>query len=59
MSSWIGKFLSNDDRLILINSVLMILLMFLLSFLEILSEATKFPEIIFFGKVMATKESID
>jgi hypothetical protein len=35
LSSWIGKFLSYGDRLILINSVLSSLPMFLLSFLEI------------------------
>jgi hypothetical protein len=36
LSSWIGKLLSYGDRLTLINSVLMSLPMFLLSFLEIL-----------------------
>jgi hypothetical protein len=35
LSSWIRKLLSYGDRLILINSVLTILLMFLLSFFEI------------------------
>jgi hypothetical protein len=35
LSSWIGKLLSYGDRLILINSVLSILPMFMLSFLEI------------------------
>jgi hypothetical protein len=35
LSSWIGKLMSYGDRLILINSVLTSLLMFLLSFLEI------------------------
>jgi hypothetical protein len=35
LSSWIGKLLSYGDQLVLINSVLTILPMFMLSFLEI------------------------
>jgi hypothetical protein len=35
LSSWIGKLLSYGDRLVLINLVLISLLMFMLSFLEI------------------------
>jgi hypothetical protein len=35
LSSWIGKLLSYEDRIILINSVLTSLPMFMLSFFEI------------------------
>jgi hypothetical protein len=35
LSSWIGKLLSYGDRLVLINSVLTSLHMFMLSFIEI------------------------
>jgi hypothetical protein len=62
LSSWIGKLLSYGDRLILINSVLTSLPMFLLSFLEIPVGVWKrldFFRSRFFGKVMVIKENID
>jgi hypothetical protein len=62
LSSWIGKLLSYGDRLTLINSVLMCLPMFLLSFLEIPVGVRKrliFSDHDFSSKVMDIKENID
>jgi hypothetical protein len=58
LSSWIGKLLSYGDQLVLINSVLTSLPMFLLSFFEIpvgVRKRLDFFRPRFFGKVMATK----
>jgi hypothetical protein len=62
LSSWIRKLLSYGDRLILINSVLTSLPMFLLYFFEIpvgVRKRLDFYRSRFFGKVMVTKENID
>jgi hypothetical protein len=61
-SSWAGKMLSYGDRLILINSVLTSLPMFMLSFLEVpigVRKRLDFFRSRFFGKVMDTRKSID
>jgi hypothetical protein len=61
LSSWIGKLLSYGDRLVLIISVITSLMMFLLSFFEILVGVRKrldFLDRASFGS-MATKESTD
>jgi hypothetical protein len=41
LSCWIGKLLSNEDRLVLINAVLTSMSMFMLSFLEISKGVSK------------------
>jgi hypothetical protein len=61
LSCWIGKLLSYGDRLILINSVLTSLLMFMLSFLEIpigVRKRLDYYRSRFSGKAMGTKENI-
>ena len=63
LASWAGKLLSYGDRLILINSVLTSLPMFMLSFFELPKGVRKrmdfFRSRFFFGKVMVTRRSID
>jgi hypothetical protein len=60
---WMGKLLSYSDRLVLINSVLTILPMFMLSFFETPKGVRKrldfFRSRFFFGNVMAIRRSID
>jgi hypothetical protein len=61
-ASWIGKILSYGDRLILINSVLTSLPMFLLSFFEIpigVRKRLDFFAHVSFGKATKTKRNID
>jgi hypothetical protein len=61
LSSWIGKLLSYGDRLILINSVLTSLPMFMLSFLEIpigVRKRLDFLDHASFGKVMGIRKNI-
>jgi hypothetical protein len=62
LSSWIGKMLSYGDRLVLINSVLTSLPMFMLSFLEIPKGVRKdwiFLDHVFFGKATGISGNID
>jgi hypothetical protein len=62
LSSWIGKLLSYGDKLILINSVLTRLPMFLMSFFEIpkgLRKRLDFFRYNFFGKAMGIRENIN
>jgi hypothetical protein len=62
LSSWIGKLLSYGDRLVLINSVLTSLPMFMLSFLEIPKGVRKrldFFRSRFFGKAAVIRKNID
>jgi hypothetical protein len=62
LGSWIGKLLSYGDRLILINSVLTSLPMFMLSFLEIPVGVRKRLDIFrshFFGNPMGIRKNID
>jgi hypothetical protein len=59
MSSWKGKYLSVEERLVLINSVLTSLLMFMLSFFEVpkcVLEKIEYFRSRFFGKMTAEKE---
>ena len=62
LSSWIDKLLYYGDRLILINSVLTSLPMFMLSFLEVPIGVRQRMDVyrsLFFGKATDTKENID
>ena len=59
LSIWIGKLLSYGDMLILINSVLTSLPMFLLSFMEVPKEVRKRLELFrsrFSGRAMVTRK---
>jgi hypothetical protein len=62
LSSWIGKILLYGDRLVLINSVLTSLPMFMIRFFKYLKGLGRDLIIIvpgFFGNVMNTKRNID
>ena len=62
LSCWKGKLMSYSGRLVLINSVLMSLSMFLLSFFEVpvgLRKRLDFYISRFFGKTTRPKRSID
>jgi hypothetical protein len=62
MSSWIGKLLSCGDHLVLVNSVLTSLPIFMLSFFEIPKGVWKRLDYFrsrFFGKVTDTRRDID
>jgi hypothetical protein len=62
VSSWIGKLLSYGDRLILINSVLTSVPMFMLSFFEIPKGVRKrldFLGLDFFGRATGIKRNTD
>ena len=61
LASWAGKLLSYGDRLILINSVLTSLPMFMLSFFEVpigVRKRLNFSRLRFFGKAMGINMSI-
>jgi hypothetical protein len=61
LANWIGKMLSYGGRLVLINSVLTSLPMFMLSFFEIPKGVRKFLDFFhsrFFGKVTVIRRSI-
>ena len=61
LASWAGKLLSYGDRLILINSVLTSLHMFMLSFFEVpigVRKRLNFSRLRFFGKAMGINMSI-
>jgi hypothetical protein len=61
LSSWKGKYLSVGGRLVLINSVLSSLPMFMLSFFElskgVLRKLTTFGQD-FFGKIIVRRKNI-
>jgi hypothetical protein len=63
LSSWKGKYLSVGGRLVLINSVLTSLPMFMLSFFEIpkgvLEKIDYFRSRFFFGKMRVKRKNID
>jgi hypothetical protein len=62
LSGWKGKHLSYGGRLVLINSVLSTLPMFIMSFFEVPRGVLKKSEYFrsrFFGKMMSTKGNID
>ena len=62
LSSWKGKNLSAGGRLMLINSVLSILPMYMVSFFEIpkgVGKSCTTFVLYFFGRVMNTRENID
>ena len=62
LSCWKGKLMSYGDRLILINSVLTSMPIFLLSFFEVpvgVRKRLDFYRSRFFGRVMNLRESID
>jgi hypothetical protein len=62
LANWLGKLLSYGDRLVLINSVLTSLPMFMLFFFKIPKGVRKRLDFFcsrFFGKVMVIRESMD
>lgn len=62
LSSWKGKHMSVGERLVLINSVLSSLVMFMISFFRSQNEFLKkliIIDLASFGKVMIIKRSID
>jgi hypothetical protein len=62
LSSWKGKYLSVEGRLVLINSVLSSLPMFMLSFFEVpkgVLEKIDYFQSRFFGKVIVRRKNID
>ena len=62
LASWVAKMLSYKDRLVLINSVLTSLPIFLLSFFEIPKGVRKrldYYRSLFFSKVISSSKNID